>query len=198
MTQSISCKEEFYSMISITRAGNSEMPSGSRVINALSSDKYNNLISIKRIIVVRRIDPEEFEDEVNNMGEREEDDMTQEELDALENEIPDEVDDMSIEELGAEEDGIDGSTEGGEADGTDAADMTDEELAELEKEIPPEVDQLKDEDLEDDLDLESDEVSASEEDSDDKKEVKKSKPSKKDIEESEEDLDEGVKLDEYI
>jgi len=194
-------------MISITRAGNSEMASGSRVINELSSDKYDNPISIKRIIVVRRIDPEEFEDEVSDMGEREEDNMTQEELDALESQIPAEVDNMSMEELGAyeEEDGIDGSTEGGEADGTDAADMTDEELAALEKEIPPEVDQLKDEDLEDDPDLESDEdISVGKgsekesDDTDDKKEAKDSKPSKKDVEEAEEDLDEGVKLDEYI
>ena len=39
-------------MISITRAGNSEMPSGSRVINELNNDEYDNPISIKRIIVV--------------------------------------------------------------------------------------------------------------------------------------------------
>ncbi len=184
-------------MISITRAGNSEMPSGSRVINELSNDEYDNPIYIKRIIVVRRIDPEEFEDEVSDMGEREEDNMTQEELDALESEIPAEVDKMSMEELGVdeEEDGIDGNIEGGEVDGTDAADMTEEELAALEKEIPPEVDQLKDEDLEDDPDLADESEITSEE-------VipaeKVTEPSKKDKEEAEEDLDEGVKLGEYI
>jgi hypothetical protein len=192
-------------MISIIRAGYSpENATGSRSLNELhEEDSETPLISsIRRIIVVRKINPEEFEDEVNDMGEREDEDLSQEELDALESEIPAEVDSMTDEELGADD--IESSEEGGESDGTDSEDMSEEELAALEKEIPPEVDQLADDDLEADPGLESDdENETSEEDEStesepDDKDDKKEKPSKEDEEEAEEDLDEGEKLNEYI
>ena len=148
-------------MISIMRAGYSpENPTGSRVINELTEDYYNNPKNMIRIIVIKRqINPEEFEDEVSDMGEREEDNLSQEELDQAENEIPAEVDTMSMEELGLTEDDIDDMEDGvtGEPDES-GGDMTEEELAALEKEIPPEVDQMKDDEIGLDSDLDEDEA----------------------------------------
>ena len=185
-------------MISITRAGyDSEKPSGSRILNELNTDKYDSPISIKRIIVIRKIDPAEFEDEVSNMSEREEDNLSQEELDALLEEIPAEADSMSDEELGEdEEEDIDGSTEGGEVDNTDKIDMTEEEIAALEKEIPPEVDHIKDDELEGDEDLDDDETG--EKESEEVPVEKETKPSKEDVKLATEDLDEGTKINDYI
>jgi hypothetical protein len=179
-------------MISIIRAGSSpERLSGSRTIDG---DSVTPLISsIRRLIIIRKIDPEEFEDqEVNDMGEEENVDLSPEELDALEKEIPAEVDSMSDDELSDVEDDIDeldSSNEGGESDGSDG-DMSEEELSALEKEIPPEVDQLKDEDLEADEDLESEDTPGESEGLVDAKENK--------TDSEEEDLDEGEKLDDYI
>lgn len=174
-------------MISIMRANiGSEKPLGSRMLNELDEDNSNiPLINcIKRVIVIRNIDPEEFENqEVNDMSE-EDKDLSAEELDSVENEIPKEIDNMSDEDLKSGDgiDDIDDSVEGGELDGSDEGDMSDEEISALEKEIPPEADQLKDEDLESDPDLEDEET--------------EDEPVA--AVENEEDLDEGVKINDYI
>ena len=142
-------------MISIIRTGFSPgMSSGSRVIVALSGEFNEDPIPrrISRMIIIKKIDPEDFEDGVNDMGEREDFELSQEELDELENEIPSEVDKMSMEELGLTEDDLDDLESD---DGSD--DFSDIDLDAVEQEIPPEVDNIKDEDLEADPELASDE-----------------------------------------
>jgi len=146
-------------MISIIRAKgiSPDLLSGSRTIDALNNEfsEAPPICSIKRLIIIKKINPEEFEDqEVNNMSDEKDLDLSPEEIDGLENEIPAEADEMSDEELGEMDDDID-DLEGSEGDeGSDGEeDMTDEDLDALEKEIPPEADNLKDEDLEADPDL---------------------------------------------
>jgi hypothetical protein len=124
-------------MFSIVRA---EMPFESRIMNALKSDTCDDPIAVRRVITIRRINPEDFENGESDMWD--EDDLTQEELDALEKEIPDEVDDMPDDF----EDDLD-------EEKIDEDDITDEDLDELEKELPDEIDDMSDEDLDDeDLD----------------------------------------------
>jgi len=119
-------------MISIVKAGvDPEKKSGSRIIDALNDEfsEVPQVSCIRKLIVVRKIDPEEFEDqEVDNMG-REEDDieMTQEEIDALEKEIPDEIDKLSMEELGLTEDDLDDLEDFEAGEDSDGEDMSDEE-----------------------------------------------------------------------
>jgi regulator of nonsense transcripts 2 len=193
-------------MISIIRAGYSpELSSGSRFMNSLDNDTFEAPI-IKRVIVIKKIDPEEFEDQgVDDMGEYEDGDMSPEELDDLEGEIPPEIANMTMDELGLIDDDLDDleSNDYSSEDNIEGDDMTEEELKALEKEIPPEADKLKDEDLEADPDLDdlddeggSEEEEASEDETSDESGEEDSEDESKDKEE--EDLDEGVKLDDYI
>jgi len=138
-------------MISVVRAGFCpELSPGSRIIDALNNEfsEAPAISNVRKLIVIKRIDPEEFEDqEVNAMSVKDDDfEFSQEDLDALEDEIPPEVDEMSMEDLGLTDDDLDDIDL--DDDGFDD-ELTDEDLEALEKEIPPEVDQLEDGDLDD-------------------------------------------------
>jgi len=188
-------------MISIIRAGYSpELPSGSRTIDALNNEfsEAPPISCIRRMIIIKKIDPEEFEDGVNDMAKEEDFDLSPEELDKLEAEVPAEADEMTDAELGPDEDldedGTDpepiGKKEGdesGEKEESGDGDMTEEELDALENEIPPEADELSDEEAaEPDPDLDDEAAEDDSEDLADKKEDKKEK------EDDEDDLDESV------
>jgi len=76
-------------------------PFGNKTID---SSRTNSpiLCSIKRIISIEKINPEDYEDEESNMSKNYEDEnfeLTDAELAALEKEIPPEVDNMSDEEF---------------------------------------------------------------------------------------------------
>ncbi len=132
-------------MISIIRVGSSPgVASGSRNVDALSND-FADIPPVKKIIIIKKIDPEEYEDQgVEDMAKNEEDfEMNDKELDDIESEIPDEVDQMSDEEL----DDIDIDDEFDELDGEN---ISEDDLDDIESEIPPEVDELEDDDLPDD------------------------------------------------
>ena len=167
-------------MISIIRVGsNPESASGSRIVDALNND-FIDTPPVKKFIIIKKIDPEEYEDQgVEDMAKNEDFEVNNKELDDIESEIPDEVDQMSDEEL----DDIDIDDEFDELDGDD---ISEEDLDDIESEIPPEVDELKDEDLLDDDDIVG---SEDEESEDNKKEDNK----KEDKEESEKD-----DIDDYI
>lgn len=185
-------------MISIIRIGCSDKPSGSRVMDALRSDEDFDAPpadSIRKLIVIKKINPEEFEDqeEVNDMSEREDDDLniSPEELAQAEEEIPPEVDKMSMDELGLTEDDIDDLGGGDEGESDDlGGDLSPEELDAIEKEIPPEIDALKDEDLEADADLEGEEAPG---------EIPEAEEgSSKKEKEVEEEVEEGAGLNDYL
>ena len=200
-------------MISIIRAGyNPEQSSGSRNIDALDEDTFKEPIrSIKRIIIIKKIDPEEFEDGEDAMSEKEDETMSKEELDAAEADLPPEVENMSMEELGLEADDF-SDLDDEEYSDSEGDNMTEEELKALEKEIPPEVDQMSDEDAGHDPDLDDDdgeggteeaipdgEVASDAEVSEDEPiDDKKEKKPKKDDDLEDGDLEESAGLNDYI
>ena len=200
-------------MISIIRAGyNPEQSSGSRNIDALDEDTFKEPIrSIKRIIIIKKIDPEEFEDGEDAMSEKEDETMSKEELDAAEADLPPEVENMSMEELGLEADDF-SDLDDEEYSDSEGDNMTEEELKALEKEIPPEVDQMSDEEAGQDPDLDDDdgeggteeatpdgEVASDAEVSEDEPiDDKKEKKPKKDDDLEDGDLEESAGLNDYI
>jgi hypothetical protein len=160
-------------MISIIRVGsNPGLASGSRIVDALNND-FIDTPPVKKFIIIKKIDPEEYEDQgVEDMAKNEDFEINDNELDDIESEIPDVVDQMSDEEL----DDIDFDDEfDDEFDELDGENISEKDLDDIEAEIPPEVDELKDEDL-----LEDDDIVGSEgqESKDNKKEDKEE--SKKD------------------
>jgi len=135
-------------MISIIRVGsNPDVASGSRIVDALNND-FTDIPPVKKFIIIKKIDPEEYEDQgVEDMAKNEEDfELDDKELDDIESEIPPEVDQIADEEL----DDIDFDDEFDELDGKD---ISEDDLADIESEIPPEVDELEDNDIEIDDDI---------------------------------------------
>ncbi len=111
-------------MISIIRAHSVE-PMESRIWNAFEDENSNTPVvnRIKRVIIVRNLNPENFEEEQeNNMAKNY---FSEKEIDDIENELPEEVDEMPDEELEDIEAFIDN----------------------VESEIPKEVDEMSDEEV---------------------------------------------------
>ena len=147
-------------MISIIRAGYSpDSISGSRIIDALRnefSEVPPEATCIRRLIVIRKIDPEDFEDEgVDDMSHKFKDDedldISPEDLDAIDKEVPAEVDKMPDTDLDDED--LDGDLD--DIPTGDGEEVSEDNLDSVEQEIPPEVDKMSMDDLgltEDDLD----------------------------------------------
>ena len=162
-------------MISIIRLGTTPgITCGSRVIDGLDNDSSESLPivgGVKKIIMIKKINPEEYEDQ--GAGDMITDKKIN--LDDIDKEVPDEVDDMPDDEL----DDVDDELNDEEVSGEDE-EVSDEDLDAIEAEIPPEVDDFEVDDLEDsDLDDDDFDAESDDEENDDKK--------------SEED-----KLDDYI
>jgi len=158
-------------MISIIRVGsNPGLASGSRIVDALNND-FIDTPPVKKFIIIKKIDPEEYEDQgVEDMAKNEDFEINDNELDDIESEIPDVVDQMSDEEL----DDIDFDDEfDDEFDELDGENISEKDLDDIEAEIPDVVDQMSDEEL-DDIDFDDDIVGSEDEESkDNKKEDKK-------------------------
>jgi hypothetical protein len=158
-------------MISIIRVGsNPGLASGSRIVDALNND-FIDTPPVKKFIIIKKIDPEEYEDQgVEDMAKNEDFEINDNELDDIESEIPDVVDQMSDEEL----DDIDFDDEfDDEFDELDGENISEKDLDDIEAEIPDVVDQMSDEEL-DDIDYDDDIVGSEDEESkDNKKEDKK-------------------------
>ena len=143
-------------MISIIRVGSTPgRLSSERMIDALNGEFSESLplvSNFRKLIVIKKIDPEEYEDRgAKDMYDEDDFDVTSDELEDIDNEVPDEVNSISSEELSSDDDLDDVLNVD---DGEDDFDISEEDLADIEAEIPPEVDSLKDSDLEVDPDLE--------------------------------------------
>jgi len=137
-------------MISIIRVGSSpEAVSGCRIIDALNNNftEMSPQSSIMRkFIIIKKIDPEEYEDDygVEDMTNEEDFELSQKELDDIEAEIPPEVDEISDEDIDIDDDELDDEPET----------LDNNDLDDIEAEIPSEVDELPDEsdgELDDDI-----------------------------------------------